>query len=129
MGRPQHQEDHLRPHEEVRFVIDIEIADPARFKELVLECVEISRQEPGTLVYDWYIDETGTKGRLYEAYESMDALRTHTRGRVFSEVGPVLMEVCTFTHVDAFGDLGSPGTRAPLWPTTYWGIPFAAVSG
>ena len=118
----------MRSHEELRFVIEIEIADTVRFREYVLQCVEISRQEPGTLVYDWYIDENGTKGRLYEAYESMGALRAHTKGRVFSEVGPKLMEVCKFTHVDAFGDLGPQANRPPLWPTTYWGTPFAAVS-
>jgi quinol monooxygenase YgiN len=118
----------MRYHEEVRFVIDIEITDPVRFRELVLQCVEISRQEPGTLVYDWYIAEDGAKGCLYETYESPDALRTHTQGRVFSEVGPKLMEVCRFLHVDAFGDFGPQARRPPLWPTTYWGMPFAAVS-
>jgi len=118
----------MRAHEELRFVIDIEITDSVRFQELVLQCVEISRQELGTLVYDWYIDEEGTKGRLYEAYESMDALRTHTKGRVFSDVGPQLMEVCTFVNVDAFGELGAQTSRPPLWPTTFWGRPFAAVS-
>jgi quinol monooxygenase YgiN len=117
----------MRSHEEVRFVIDIEITEPVRFKELVLQCVEISRQESGTLVYDWYIDEEAAKGRLYEAYESVDALRTHTKGRVFSEVGPKLMEVCRFIHVDAFG-LEKQATRPPLWPTTYWGPSFAAVT-
>jgi hypothetical protein len=58
----------------------------------------------------------------------MDALRTHTKGPVFSEVGPKLMEVCKFAHVDAFGDLEAQASRPPLWPTTYWGMPFAAVS-
>ncbi len=38
------------------------------------------------------------------------------------------MEVCRFTQVDAFGDLGPQATRPPLWPTTFWGTPFAAVS-
>ena len=117
----------MRSNQELRFVIDIDITDPVRFKELVAQCVEISGQEPGTLVYDWYIDDDGARGQLYEAYESMDALRAHTGGRVFSEVGPKLMEACTFIHVDAYGDLG-PTTRPPLWPTTYWGTPFAAVS-
>jgi quinol monooxygenase YgiN len=118
----------MRSHEELRFVIDVEITSPARFRELVSQCVEISRKEPGTLVYDWYVDENGTKGRLYEAYASMDALRAHTKGRVFSEVGPMLMEVCKFTHVDAFGDIGPQAANPPLWPTTYCGAPFAAIS-
>jgi quinol monooxygenase YgiN len=118
----------MRSHEELRFVIDIEITDPARFRELVSQCVEISREEPGTLVYDWYTDDSGTKGRLYEAYASVDALKTHTKGPVFSEVGPKLMEVCKFTHVDAFGGIEPQATRPPLWPTTFWGKPFAAVT-
>lgn len=118
----------MRSSQELRFVIEIELRDLARFKELVRECVEISRGEPGTLVYDWYIDDEGGSARLYEAYESAEALAVHAGGRVFREVGPKLMEVCRFVHVDAFGDFGSRADRRTLWPTTFWGAPIAALS-
>jgi quinol monooxygenase YgiN len=128
LARALIQEGCMRSSQELRFVIEIEVSDLARFKELVHECVEISREEPGTFVYDWYVDEQGSSARLYEAYESPEALRAHVSGRVFREVGAKLMDVCRFIHLDAFGDFGSQAGGQALWPTTYWGAPIAALS-
>lgn len=116
----------MRSDEEVRFVIDIEVLDVKRFKDVVQKCVEVSRNEPGTLVYDWYIDEENGRARLYEAYESLDAVKAHAAGPVFSDVGLPLMELAKFVHMDAFGDVGDFLQR-PFWPTTIWGPPFAAL--
>src|SRR5262245_26084254 len=116
----------MRGDEEVRFVIDIEVKDVERFKEVVQACVEVSRQEPGTLVYDWYMDEENKRARLYEAYESLDAVKAHAAGPVFTDVGLPLMELATFVHMDAFGEVGDFLAR-PLWPTTVWGKPVAAL--
>jgi quinol monooxygenase YgiN len=118
----------MRSDEEVRFVIDIEVKDVERFKEVVQKCVEVSRNEPGTLVYDWYIDEEKGRARLYEAYESLDAVKAHAAGPVFTDVGLPLMEIANFVHMDAFGDVGE-FLKRPLWPTTVWGPPFAALNG
>ena len=115
-----------RSDEQVRFVIEIEVHDVARFKEVAAACVAVSRDEPGTLVYDWYLDEEAGRARLYEAYESLDALAAHTTGPVFTEVGPPLLEVSTFVHVDAFG-IDDPGEPS-LWPTTFWGQAFTSVN-
>jgi quinol monooxygenase YgiN len=118
----------MRASEEIRFVLDIEVRDIERFKEVVRDCVEVSREEPGTLVYDWYLDEESGRARLYEAYADADAVRVHGRGRVFTEVGLPLMEISTFVHMDAYGDLGALGDEFPeLWPTTRWGAPFIAL--
>jgi quinol monooxygenase YgiN len=118
----------MRSNEEIRFVIEIEVSDIELFKETAARCVEVSRTEPGTLVYDWYLDEATGKARLYEAYESLDALRAHSTGPVFTDVGLPMMQCSTFVHVDAFGDVGGMSEEATFWPTTFWGAPFAAVS-
>ena len=115
----------MRSDEEVRFVIEIEVSDVERFKAIAAECTAVSREEPGTLVYDWYLDEATGRARLYEAYESVDAVRVHSAGRVFTEVGLPLMEVCTFVHVDCFGDVGDL-LAASFWPTTAWGSAFVS---
>jgi quinol monooxygenase YgiN len=117
-----------RAREGVRFVIEIEVRDAERFKAIAARCVDVSRTEPGTLVYDWYLDEETGRARLYEAYESLQALRVHSSGPVFTEVGPPLMEVCTFVHVDAFGDVGDMAKHPTFWPTTFWGPAFASVA-
>lgn len=116
-----------RSHEAIRFVIDIEVRDVARFKEIAAACVEYSRTEEGTLLYDWYIDEEAGTARLYEAYASVDAVIAHATGPVFTEIGLPLMEVATFLHVDCFGDAGKLATGPSFWPTTYWGTPFTSL--
>ena len=119
----------MRQSEAIRFVIEIEVSDVDAFKALVQQAVAISREEPGTVVYDWYLDEATGKCRLYEAYETLEALRAHVKGRVFTEVGPKLLQVCEFVRVDAFGEV-PPGAkeRPGIAPTTWWDAPFAAVS-
>lgn len=118
----------MRDDEGVRFVIDITVNDVAAFKAAVARCVEISRTEPGTLIYDWYLDEATGKARLYEAYESLDAVMVHARGPVFTEVGPELLGSCEFVHMDAFGDVGALAEGPSFWPTTYWGTPFEGLT-
>ena len=120
----------MRGREAVRFVIDIEVTDPRRFRELVAECVAITREEAGVPVYDWYLAPDGDRARLYEAYESLDALRAHVTGPVFTEVGPRLLETCRFTRVEAFGAVPEEMRAGPgLAPTVWWVDPLAAVSG
>jgi len=120
----------MRQGEAVRFVIEIDVSDVDAFRSLVEEAVAISRDEPGTLVYDWYLNDDTGKCTLYEAYESFEALGLHIQGRVFTELGPKFMEVCKFVHVDAFGEPPPGADGGPtIAPTTWWGAPFAAVSG
>jgi hypothetical protein len=81
-------------------------------------------------VYDWYLDEATGKCKLYEAYETFEALQAHIAGPVFTELGPKIIEVCKFVHVDAFGEVPDAVREGPsIAPTTWWGSPFAAISG
>jgi len=117
----------MQPSPAIRFVVRIEVHDIPAFKDLVARCVEISRSEPGTLHYDWFLDEATGDARLVEAYTSVDAVLAHARGPVFTEVGPELLRTCTFVGMDAFGDTGPLGDGAQFWPSTYWGTPFAEL--
>ncbi len=112
---------------EVRFVIEIQVHDSEGFKEAVKRCVELSREEPGTLRYDWFLDEQSGAARLVEAYESVDAVITHAKGPVFTDVGPALLATCTFVSMDAFGDTGQLAAGTQFWPSTYWGLPFSSL--
>ena len=60
----------MRDGEWVRFVIRFEVLDADRFCEMARAMVAVSRDEPGTVVYDWYFDDQAGKGTLYEAYAS-----------------------------------------------------------
>jgi quinol monooxygenase YgiN len=119
----------VRDGEWVRFVIRFEILDLDRFREMANAMVAVSRDEPGTVVYDWYLDEQANKGTLYEAYASREALRAHGRGAVFTELAPRYLDALQVISVDAFGEAADLPRRDMLGaPTTWWGAPIAAVT-
>ncbi len=91
--------------------------------------VAVSRDEPGTVVYDWYLDEPAGKGTLYEAYASPEALRVHGSGAVFTELAPRYLDALRVISVDVFGAAADLPRRDVLGaPTTWWGAPIAAVT-
>lgn len=119
----------VRDGEWVRFVIRFEVLDVDRFREMAGAMVAVTRGEPGTVVYDWYLDEASGAGTLYEAYASADALRVHGSGAVFTELAPLYASAVRVTKVDAFGAAEGLSRGAVLGAsTTWWGAPIAAVT-
>jgi quinol monooxygenase YgiN len=119
----------VRDGEWVRFVIRFELLDVGRFREMAQAMVAVALDEPGTVVYDWYLDEPAKQGTLYEAYASPEALRAHGSGAVFSELAPRYLDALRVLSVDVFGaatDL--PRTDVLGAPTTWWGASIAAVT-
>ena len=82
------------------------IRDLDRFKELGREAIVISRDEPGTLQYEWYLDEEIRTCTALELYRDSDAVETHLTnvGEVLSKV----LEICEL-KVEVFGDLDEKG--------------------
>lgn len=119
----------MRDGEWVRFVIRFEVVDLARFREMANAMVAVSRDEPGTVVYDWYVDEAAGTGTLYEAYASPEALKVHGSGTVFTELAPRYADSVRVISVDVFGAAaGLPRSDVLGAPTTWWGAPIAAVT-
>jgi quinol monooxygenase YgiN len=119
----------VRDGEWIRFVIKFEVRDANRFREMASAMVAVSREEPGTVVYDWYLDEPAAVGTLYEAYASNDALKAHGSGAVFTELAPKYLDAVRVISVEAFGEAaGMPRNDILGAPTTWWGAPIAAVT-
>ena len=119
----------MRDGEWVRFVIRFEVLDAARFREMAQQMVSVSREEPGTVVYDWYLDPDSATGTLYEAYASEAALQAHTSGRVFTEVASKFLDAMKVSSVDVYGEADGLPRRDVLGaPTRWWGAPIAAVT-
>jgi quinol monooxygenase YgiN len=119
----------VRDGEWVRFVIRFEILELARFREMAEAMVAVSRNEPGTVVYDWYVDEQTNQGALYEAYASPEALEAHGSGAVFTDLAPKYLDAVRVVSVDAFGEAaGMPRRDVLRAPTVWWGAPVAAVT-
>ena len=111
---------------EIRFVFEIEVTDVDVFTAAVAECCAVSETEPGTLIYDWYLDTDSSTAHLYEAYSSVDAVIAHAAGPVFTEIGPRLLTSCRFVSGRCFGDAGRLAEGPQLLPVTYLG---AAIAG
>jgi hypothetical protein len=119
----------VRDGEWVRFVIRFEVLDLARFREMAGAMVVVSLDEPGTVVYDWYLDEAAGEGTLYEAYASPEALEAHGRGAVFTDLAPRYADSVRVISVQVFGAAaGVPRNDVLGAPTTWWGAPIAAVT-
>ncbi len=119
----------MRDGEWIRFVIRFEVLDAARFREMADAMVTVSRDEPGTVVYDWYLDEAAGTGTLYEAYASREALEAHASGAVFTELAPQYLDALRVASVDVFGEApGFPRRDVLGAPTTWWDAPIAAVT-
>ena len=114
--------------DEVRFVFEIEVTDAHAFRAAVEECCAISSEEPGTLTYDWYFNPESGAARLYESYASVDAVLAHTAGRVFTEIGPRLLQSCRFISGDCFGEAHRLAESTQLLPVTYYGLPFSGLN-
>ena len=60
------------------------------FREIAAQCLEaVKAREPGTSVYEWFINESATECIVLETYDGPEALLAHTRN-VGALVGKLL---------------------------------------
>src|SRR6187551_969346 len=88
----------------VELVVQFEIIDLDVFLIAAQRCAEYVRDnEPETLAYEWYLNDEGTQGRLFEQYASSEAFRQHLGGRVFTELGHALSPAIRWKAIESFG--------------------------
>ena len=89
------------------------------FKQLAGEALDAARGEPGTLQYDWFFSDDGTRCVVRETYRSSDDVLAH-----LGNVGPLLgrlVELGGGLELEVFGE-PSPALRdatAAFQPLTY----------
>lgn len=118
----------MRKRDWIWIVLRWSVSDADRFEEMASEMAAASREEDGTLVYDWYLDRSKMEGVLMEAYPSEAALMAHVKGPVFTEIAPKYRAVATPASVDVFGGDGLARNDILRAPTAWWGEPVAAVT-
>ena len=118
----------MRQTAAIRCVLQIQVNDIETFREVAAACAAVSSDEPGTLYYDWFLDEATGEARLVEGYDSYESIVAHATGPVFTEIGPRLLEACTVVHMDAYGDTASLAAGPQFWPSTYWGPAIAGLT-
>ena len=89
------------------------------FKKLAAEGLEVTKGEEGTLQYDWFMSNDGSKCVLRETYASSDAALTHM-GNMGELLGRII-ELGGGIEIEVFGepseDLMAAG--AALEPAVY----------
>jgi quinol monooxygenase YgiN len=82
----------------------------AEFQAIAREMVGISREEPGTLAYEWYLSGDGKRCQLIESYANRDALLAHMGGKAGAQAGvPKLLQTAEVIGFQVYGD---PGPKA-----------------
>lgn len=117
--------------DQIRVVAYFEIKPGQRgeFERMANEaCSFVADNEEGTLIYDWYVADDDTTARLYELYDSSEALLAHLAGKVGTEILPPMMEIAPMTRVDLFGR-PSEGLKAAAqnFPAVLYGDKIAGV--
>jgi len=89
--------------EKIHIIVRLKIHDGKldQFKTGMNTCIGLTKNEPGALVYDWFIDEENMLCTVIEIYEDSNAVLAHA-GNVNDELGK-LMAISDFSG-EAFGN-------------------------
>lgn len=88
--------------EQVQFVVELDINDPAKFREIAAACIAaVEAAEATTLAYLWNLSEDGKKCCILEWYANSAAIPPH-----LALVGPMLKEMEGVAEVTSFKVLG-----------------------
>ena len=97
----------------IAYLIEMTIEDGKtdEFKALAAAYTDAVRAgEPGTLEYQWWLSEDGSKGLLKETFTGSEALLTH-----IANVGPSLSDllaIAPFTRWEIFGEPSADARNA-----------------
>ena len=90
----------------VNFVVSSDQLE--EFKGIAQAMTAVSRTEPDTLGYEWFVSADGKRFRLVENYVDSSAIEAHFMGAAVQHWVPKLAAVCT---VDGFEIYGDPGPK------------------
>jgi quinol monooxygenase YgiN len=94
------------------------------FKSVAAQLTEYSKDEPGTLGYEWFAGANGKSFRLVETYANPAAVEAHFSGPAVQLGVPRLLAVCLVDRFEIYGDPGptvsqtAKGMGAVIFP--YW---------
>ncbi|HVO79070.1 MAG TPA: antibiotic biosynthesis monooxygenase [Candidatus Bathyarchaeia archaeon] len=96
--------------ERIRVLVDLDIHEGkfAEFEAIAKQMVAVSEQEPGTLLYKFYLSADRKHCRLAEGYTDQAAITAHFTGPAVQQFVPELVRFCSPTRMDIYG---SPGPQ------------------
>jgi quinol monooxygenase YgiN len=106
--------------DDIRKVVEVSIFPEKldEFKEVATAFVERVRQlEPGTLSYEWYLNEDGSKCLILEWYRDSEALMAHLAN--IRDLYEPLFAVSEITRLEVFGHASAALREAHLPGTAF----------
>jgi quinol monooxygenase YgiN len=92
----------------VRFTVSLTIAEGKLndFEQYAKAMLTASRDEQGTLGYDWCLAADRRQCRLLETYKDANAVLAHLKGPVVREYVPKLLGVAALGSFEVYGNPG-----------------------
>ena len=112
----------------VHFVVDLTINDGqlASFQAIAQEMIARTREEPGSLAYEWFMSADQRHCRVFETYRDADAVNAHLNGFAVQELIPKLVQYMKMDHFEVYGD---PGPKAAASLTSFGAEIFSLWQG
>jgi quinol monooxygenase YgiN len=104
-GRRLRRVEFLSMNEPIFLAVSLRILAGRRseFESTVRQMVAETKQEHGTLVYEFYVTEDAAECRLLEGYVDNDAAAAHLTGPVVTGLVPKLLESATLEAFEVYG--------------------------
>jgi len=115
--------------DDIHYTLQFDVRDGKmpEFESLVQQaCDTCEPDEPGTLVYRWQMNGTGSRVQLHERFSDEAAMLTHLAGPAATEVFPKLMEIADVSRFDVHGD---PSSAAAETLAAFGGTVFSQWKG
>lgn len=91
----------MHPHISCLFSLAVKPAEFPEFKALIATIVAATRTEPGTLIYEYSVNEDNSTVHILERY-NVDAVVSHV-DTTFAPFGQRFLELCTIKSLVVYG--------------------------
>jgi quinol monooxygenase YgiN len=91
----------MHPYISCLFTLAIKPGDFPAFKALVAQIVVATKEEPGTLVYEYSVNEEQSVAHILERY-MVESVVSHV-DTTFAPFGQRFLELCTITRLVVYG--------------------------
>lgn len=99
--------------EAISWLLTVRIRDGEgdAFASLMHEMIDATRDEPGALIYEWFMADDDATVHIYERYRDSDAVLAHLA--MFAGIGGRFFDAVDVAGFEVYGD-PSPEARAGL---------------
>jgi quinol monooxygenase YgiN len=90
---------------EISWILEVEIlpGQVDNFRAVAADLIASTQPEPGTLSYEWHLNEGGTACHIFERYKDSAALIAHVQG--FGKFAERFMQACRPVRFSVYGKL------------------------